>query len=475
MISLKNRLSLSYALFISAALLVLTLVVNAFTSLMFSRLVRNNISERSGEIVRTISEQYNPWRNGFDETTLEAMGMHFVHEGYIIRVEDPGGLVVWDARSCDMKQCSLIIQTIGDRMEQYRPDGQLQSRRYPVVYQGKTVGNVMIETWGPFFYSESELQFLSGLDRLLLTAGGFFTLLSVGISLLIASRIARPILKAADAARHIAGGNRSIRIPDTYKTKELRELSRSVNDVASALEEGERRQKQLTSDMAHELRTPLTCLRGNLEAMIDGVWQPEKKHLESCHEEVIRLIRLVEDLRALNGLEKENAPGTSGASPPMRELPDKTGFDLSRLLELVAGGFRGKAREKGVEIVLDLKAAPVTADYNRMKQVFINLISNALAYTDEGSVTVRGGTAGGQCEITVEDTGAGIGREELPHIFQRLYRTDKSRSRNTGGAGIGLAIADAIVKAHGGTISAESGGSGAGSVFRVTLPARQGG
>ncbi|MDR1389947.1 MAG: HAMP domain-containing protein [Treponema sp.] len=459
-LSLKNRLSLTYALFISIALLILTLVINHFAFLMFSRLVRNNINERSGEIVRAVAEQYNPLGNVFDKGALEAMGMHFVHEGYIVRVESTRGAVIWDARSCDMQQCADVIKTISDRMEnQYRLDGKLQSRLYPVNFLGKTVGNVTIETYGPFFYSETELQFLSGLNRLLLGAGIFFTLLSVCISIPIASRIARPILRAGEAARHIARGNLSVRIQESCKTRELNELSRSINDLAGALEEGERRQKQLTGDVAHELRTPLTCLQGNFEAMIDGVLTPDRERLESCHEEIIRLVRLVKDLNLLSNLEGESEY-------------HKSDFDLAKLAELTAGQFTGEALKKGISLVLDLNAAPLNADYNRIKQVLINLISNGLAYTDAGSVTVCVSPREGGAELSVRDTGIGIKAEELPRVFERFYRSDKSRNRGTGGAGIGLAIAAAIVKAHGGTITAESKGiGGEGSVFRVRIPA----
>ncbi|MDR1950315.1 MAG: HAMP domain-containing histidine kinase [Spirochaetaceae bacterium] len=473
MISLKNRLSLTYAVFISIALLILTLIINRFTDIMFSRLIRDNIRERSGEIVSAIAEQYNPY-TGFDTVTLQAMGMYFVHEGYIITIEDSAGYPVWDARSCDMQQCTMVLSAISDRMEnQYRLKGAWQNQGYPVFYLGERVGKVNIETYGPFFYSETELVFLSSLNRLLLIAGVAFILLSVGVSILLASSVARPIRKAGEAARHIArqhaGGmsrdGLSFRINDTYKTRELNELSRSINDLARELEEGERRQKQLTADIAHELRTPLTCLQGNIEAMIDGVWEPTEERLVSCHEEIIRLTALVEDLKLLTSLEWEKLN------------LEKTGFDLARLVRLTAEQFLPAAREKGIEMVFDLRPCPVDADYNRLKQVFINLLSNAVKYTDAGTISLRaaplageGGPEVGQgWEFTIADTGIGISPEELPHIFERFYRSDKSRSRNTGGAGIGLTIAAAIIRAHGGSIKAEST-TGGGSTFRVTLP-----
>jgi signal transduction histidine kinase len=463
-ISLQNRLTLSYALFICVSLAVLTMVINQFTGIFFTALVKENIAEKSREIVRVIGDQYNPQSRSFDDVSIETMSMYFVHEGYIVTVEDEKGGLIWDARSCDMEQCAEVINSIAGRMEdQFRLGGSLQKQRFPVNNLGLTVGNITIETWGPFFYSETETRFLTSINRLLIMAGIVFILLSIVISVLLSRTIARPILKAKEAARRLAkmyarGNNQakqSVRIQEGYKTKELAELSRSINELAGELEEGERRQKQLSSDIAHELRTPLTCLQGNIEAMIDGVWQPDKERLTSCHEEIIRLTKLVQDLNTLTNLEWHDI------------TLYKTDFDLSRLLQTVAEQFYTAAHEKGITIDLNLQPSPVNADYDRLKQVFINLLSNAVKYTDKGSITITVAKGAKNWTVSLADTGIGIGDDEIPHIFERFYRSDKSRNRSTGGAGIGLAIAAAIAAAHDGTLSAESGDKG--STFHLEL------
>jgi signal transduction histidine kinase len=473
LISLQNRLALTYALFTGFALAVLALVINLFTGVIFTALIKDNIAGETGEIIRAMREQYNPMSRSFDTIAIEAIGMHFVHEGYIITVEDERGGLVWDARACDMRECMTVINEIAGRMEgQFGMSGEMQRDQYPVTYAGRTVGTVTVETYGPYFYSETEGRFLSSINRLLIITAVILMITSFVISMMLSRAIARPVNKSAEAARQIAqaysgsanGKSPVIRIDDRYHTKELAELARSINSLAAELEEAECRQKRLTSDIAHELRTPLTCLQGDIEAMIDGVYTPDKEHLESCHEEIIRLTGLVNDLNTLTGLEWENLS------------LNKTEFDLADLLRMTAEQFKAAAFEKGIELDLRLVESPVVADYDRLKQVFINLLSNAVKYTDQGGVTVSVKNAdapGAAWEVSIADTGIGIPEGDLPHIFERLYRTDKSRGRSTGGAGIGLAIAAAIVRAHGGDIWAESfaaaGSAGQGSVFKVIL------
>ncbi|MFP3090738.1 ATP-binding protein [Treponema sp. TIM-1] len=200
-------------------------------------------------------------------------------------------------------------------------------------------------------------------------------------------------------------------------------------------------------------------MQGSIEAILDGVWQPDREHLTGCHEEIIRLTRLIQELSTLTNLEWENM------------ALNKTDFDLGELLQITVEQFKAAAHKKGITITLNLIPSPINADYDRLKQVFINLLSNAIKYTDQGTITISvepsALPSAKNRRISIADTGIGISPEDLPHIFERLYRTDKSRNRNTGGTGIGLAIAAAIVSAHNGTIKAESGSGG--TTFQLEL------
>jgi signal transduction histidine kinase len=418
MISLQKRLVFRYALFMVAVLAVVALGVTLGAVKIFDGYVQAAIARRNAEIVRAVGDVYNsqqnPLQKGFDISALEALGMVFMHEGYVIDVEDASGEAVWDARLMDMRHCVAVLNGINARMQRrFGRAGGIQNIGYPVRYHGETVGQVNIATVGPFFYTEADALFLRSLIILLIAAALVFIGLGVAVS---------------------------------------------VKALLGELAEGERRQRQLSGDIAHELRTPLTCLRGNIEAMIDGIWAPTPERLISCHEELQRLSTLIEDLRILNGLEWEQI------------TLHKTDFDLAGLAAHVAADWTGAAHEKGVAMILNTEAAPVFADYDRVKQVLINLVSNAVKYTDRGSITITVTPR----ELTITDSGAGIARSDLPHIFERFYRTDKSRARSSGGSGIGLTIAAAIAAAHGWNLGAESE-EGKGSRFRVGFSVGHGG
>jgi signal transduction histidine kinase len=214
------------------------------------------------------------------------------------------------------------------------------------------------------------------------------------------------------------------------------------------LERQEEIRKRLTSDVAHELRTPLTAVSANLEAIAEGALEPTPERIGKCYDEIRRLSKLVADMESLAKTESDILN------------PDKHPLDLFETARAVFDGTDG-ASVSGVSVM-------VNADRERVLQVLTNLKSNAEKYGG-GSITVTVSDAGRYGEISVKDDGAGITPEDLPHIFERFYRADKSRNRAIDGAGIGLAIVKSIITAHGGTVSAESE-IGSGSTFRVRLP-----
>ena len=479
-ISLKNRLTLTYAFFISLTIGILILLINIFVTMVFDNFIRENISSRSGEIVSIIAEQYNQGRRSFDINSIRAIAMYFSQQGYLLTLEDEFGNLIWDSPSLPMMSMGPHHGNTrgGSRrggMWGVNPNvnlfPEIYREQYPVNVGNTRVGTLRIETLAPFFYSDTESRFLISLNQILFSAWIILTLLSIAVSFFLSRSIAQPIQKAKEAAKLIAetynsntlqfNSKEGVRINESYKTKEIAELSSSINILAQELEEGERRQRQLTSDIAHELRTPLATLQGSMEAMMDGVYRADREHLESCHEEILRLTRLVEDMNILTGFEWKNSS------------LNKTEFDLAKLLLQIKEQWKVYAREKGLELNLNLDGKntehTIFADYDRIKQVFINLLSNSIKYTDSGHITIEIKLFNDIWQVSIIDSGIGIPKEELGRIFERFYRSDKSRSRSTGGAGIGLSIAAAIISAHGGNISAENNSDG-GSIFRVSLP-----
>ncbi len=442
---LRPRLALIYSLAACVIIGTLALVINIATGHLLAQLATKNVAAYNTSIVSALQTQYDPTTKEFNLESTEALGMTYAHQGYLVTIHSLTGQEIWNARACDMEQCVAVIREIDTRMQQTsHTPGSFTGQTFPLQNNGETVGSVTIETYAPYFYSAAEAEFLSSLNTLLLGICVVSLAAMLVISILIAARISTPINRVVSATEVIAKGNFSQRISTKQSIGELRELSCAVNNLAESLEEGEHYLKRLNSDLAHELRTPLTTLQGDIEAMLDGVWEPTPARLESCHQEIVRLTALTEDLAQISLIERENL----GLSV--------TEFDLAEAMREAASRFKADFAAKELHLILQLQPVMLQADRTKIMQLDINLLANALRYTEKGSATVEVASQNDMAILRVSDTGIGISSDDLPHIFERFYRADSSRSRHTGGTGIGLAIAKAIVEAHHGTIQATS-------------------
>ncbi|MBN1977825.1 MAG: HAMP domain-containing histidine kinase [Anaerolineae bacterium] len=333
-----------------------------------------------------------------------------------------------------------------------------------IVVDGQTVGYLLLSPYGRF---REDFQFILGstLQRFLLIG------LGIGVVALITggalSRvISRPVVKLTEATRAVTRGDLGVRVRGQYPG-ELGELATSFNQMTEGLARADNLRRNMTADVAHELRTPLSVIRGKIEGVLDGVYPATPEHLEPILEETKLLTHLVEDLRLL-----------ALAEAGQLNL-EKQPLDVGDLLRDAQVNFGPQADDRGVTLALDLSAELllVVADRRRIAQVLGNLLTNALRHTPQGGcVTLSalsypplpGGDKGGVA-ISVSDTGTGIPSGDLPYIFERFWRGDKSRSRGGGGSGLGLAIAKQLVEVHGGSIAVEST-PGEGSTFRFTLP-----
>jgi histidine kinase len=291
-------------------------------------------------------------------------------------------------------------------------------------------------------------------------------LAAVVISAFVSRKVVAPVQSMLQASKSIAQGHydRRIQIPgqgSVEDSDELGQLAHSFNRMAGNLQETESRRRQLIGDVAHELRTPLTVIQGSIEGLIDGKLPSDPDHLQQVYQEAERLARLVDDLQELSRVE-------AGAYSLERKP-----ISVDALIAELRTRLGRQFEDKGVALSTDLPAGlpQVSADQGRIGQVLLNLAGNALQYTPSGGrVKISAGRQKSEVWIAVSDTGLGIPEEHLPHVFDRFYRVDKSRSRAGGGSGIGLTVARHLVEAHGGRLWVESPGPGMGSTFTFTLP-----
>ncbi|MFD2330116.1 sensor histidine kinase [Cohnella sp. GCM10020058] len=280
------------------------------------------------------------------------------------------------------------------------------------------------------------------------------------VSVVVAKRITTPLIDMKQTAHQMAKGELNVRT-HVNGEDELSDLGRSLNHLAEQLVRQEQLRKTMTADVAHELRTPLATLKSHIAAMLDGVWEPTPKRLASCFEEVERLTHLVGDLSHLTEVESPHA-----------KLKLET-EDLTELVEHNADAMRPLFVQRGISLnVAPHSPVYVSLDKQRIGQVITNLLSNALKFTPSGgTVRIEIRTVQEGMTVSVIDSGIGIKESELSMVFERFYRGEKSRSRKTGGAGIGLSIVKAIVEAHGGTIKLESK-VGVGTEVQVFFPSQ---
>ena len=344
----------------------------------------------------------------------------------------------------------------------WRPRQQ-GSRNSAIIVNDRRVGSfVFASDNAPEDLQEPPVsRVVAAVNRSLLWTG--LTAVAFGIFLiaLLSQRLMAPMQALGSAARRLGSGDLSQRV-STSGPSEIGELANSFNAMAGSLQRAEEQRRVLVADVAHELRTPLSNIQGYLEAIKDGLLQPDAATIDTIHQQVVHLARLVEDLRLLAQVE--------GGALNLNLEPTSLEEVLGRSVE----AFRARAEARAVSVNLGVSPGLplVMMDRTRIAQVVANLLENAIYHTPEGGrVEVSADVTGeGRARVTVEDSGEGISPQDLPLVFERFYRVDPSRSRSTGGVGLGLTIAKQMVEAHGGAIFAESTpGRGTRLIFELPL------
>jgi two-component system sensor histidine kinase BaeS len=335
------------------------------------------------------------------------------------------------------------------------PDEPLEYRA--ILVDGKTVGFLGIR--GHRLPDALEKRFSERQARTFLIIALSMMLVATVVGLPLAQRLVTPLRSLSEATRRLAAGDYAARTA-AASSDEVGQLSRDFNTLAHTLEQNEKSRRQWIADISHELRTPLTVLRGEIEAMQDGIREITPGRLAALHGETMNLARLVDDLYELS-------LSDIGALSYRKER-----LDLRGVVESCVQNYASRFEERSLRLDLSLPPEPVMVfgDPDRLQQLLSNLLSNSQRYTETGGrveITLKAGQ--GSALLDIQDTAPGVAPEHLPKLFDRLYRVEGSRSRATGGAGLGLAIARNIVEAHGGGIEASDSPLG-GLRVRVRLP-----
>jgi signal transduction histidine kinase len=333
------------------------------------------------------------------------------------------------------------------------------ARGKPVEVDGRKVGTVLDVGRAPEL-SDREAQYLASTNQALALAAAGAAAIALLLGVILARTLTRPLRDLTHAIQAMSRGELEQQVP-VRSADELGMLTQAFNQMSADLTRSNALRGQMTADIAHDLRTPLTVITGYIEALRDGVLKPTADRFEAMHAEAQQLKRLVDDLRTLSLADAGELPLARQAIAPRT------------LLERLAAAFNHRAEQGSITLAVAADAAlpAVNVDIERMVQVLENLVSNALRHTPAGGqIILSARTAAGATQLIVQDTGEGIPADVLPHIFDRFYRGDVSRSEQGSESGLGLAIAKSIVEAHGGTITAAST-LGHGTTFTVTIPA----
>ena len=468
---LRWRLALGFAVILALALGSVAVFTGKVADLEVARVQAEQDRVRAGRVVVALAE-YHAANGSWDGVQEFVRRTSFQTERYIIVLDSQGRLVAESSLPDDRRRGR-------DRRSFGRDDDEdhpVPPEHFaPIVASGSQVGSVAVvprgrEGFGRLLLPHDDMppppdaeppltRFAEAVRRTLTIVGLVAGVAGILLVLVMSRRMLASIGSLTAAARGLGNGDLTQRAA-VNGNDEIAELGRTFNSMADALEQSERQRRTMVADVAHELRTPLSNIQGHIEAMQDGLLEPDPAALDTVHRQALQLNRLVDDLRLL-------------AQSEARELRlDLEPASVADLIDHLAASFRPRAEANAVRLTTDVAVdlPDVTIDRLRISQALGNLLDNAIRHTPSGgSVIVSAHCQDDVVRCEVADTGEGISPEELPRVFDRLYRIDRSRERETGGSGLGLTVARQLVEAHGGTIWAESE-QGSGSRFGFDIP-----
>ncbi|MEG1001806.1 sensor histidine kinase [Clostridium sp.] len=455
---LKSRLTIIFILFSLVIIVSVGIVANLSIKSNFNKYIQEGIEQRKSDVVKSIDNSYKD--NKFDKDNIDLIGREAIEKGLILKIKDSNGKIIWDARDENNLLCESVLKKTRANINKINPtvNGTYTVEKFDLKVENKNIGSVEIEYIGPFYYNDSDLIFFKTLNNVLLAVGVCAIILSTIIGVSISHSISKPVLNIIHNTNLIAEGEYLNDINVKSNIEEINKMIISVNKLANNLNEQDKLRKILTRDISHELRTPLTTIQIQVEALMDGIWEPSEERLKSIYDEIERLNRLVGSLEKLSKYEEDSI------------ILNKEEIYINELLKMLVINFEKQLFDENIKLSLDLKSIKYYCDKDRLSQAIINIISNSIKYTTfGGKINLSLDSNDKNIFIKVKDNGIGIEKSDLKYIFERFYRADKSRTRKSGGVGVGLTIAKAIVESHGGKIIVNSE-LGIGSEFIIQLP-----
>lgn len=459
--SINSKLIISFTLIMIATILSIKLFVNTIFKDSFEKYVDDSNKVEVNHLIEfDLKNLYTneSWNTEF----IENLGIEAIRKGIAIEIYDKNDNKVWSVCEDEKVLSDKTLNDISKNMKSIEKqwDNYFEELKVDINDDERNilVGYAYIGHYASTYYMENDVEFFNAINRIIIIIGVISISSIIIISIIISRSIAKPISKVSKMTKYIGEGNYKNKLNYKSNIMEIDDLINSINKLSNELNDQENLRKQLTGDIAHELRTPLTSIKGHLDAIIVGIWEPTNERLNSINEEVKRITNLVDELRKL-------AKFDSGKDNLNKEI-----VNLKNYIKSIAYNYEGKALEKNIVIKYQLENIEALIDKEKFAQVIINILSNAIKYNNgNNEIYIKVFKKNNSINISIKDSGIGIPKSEYKNIFERFYRLDKSRGANEKGAGVGLTIAKSIVNAHGGEIEVYSE-INKGSEFIISLP-----
>lgn len=431
--SINSKLIISFTLIMIATILSIKLFVNTIFKDSFEKYVDDSNKVEVNHLIEfDLKNLYTneSWNTEF----IENLGIEAIRKGIAIEIYDKNDNKVWSVFEDEKVLSDKTLNDISKNMKSIEKqwDNYFEELKVDINDDERNilVGYAYIGHYASTYYMENDVEFFNAINRIIIIIGVISISSIIIISIIISRSIAKPISKVSKMTKYIGEGNYKNKLNYKSNIMEIDDLINSINKLSNELNDQENLRKQLTGDIAHELRTPLTSIKGHLDAIIVGIWEPTNERLNSINEEVKRITNLVDELRKL-------AKFDSGKDNLNKEI-----VNLKNYIKSIAYNYEGKALEKNIVIKYQLENIEALIDKEKFAQVIINILSNAIKYNNgNNEIYIKVFKKNNSINISIKDSGIGIPKSEYKNIFERFYRLDKSRGANEKGAGVGLTIA----------------------------------